>query len=83
MEIPLWLACIKLFSPSLVIVDAASMRTSGQQICSTLRQADEKLPIILIVDNDHFENHKGNTNNVLTWPFTHQKLVTGYGLIYR
>ncbi len=69
------LACLELFAPNLVIVDAASMRTSGRRICSTLRQVNVSLPILLIVDNDHFENQLGNANVVLAWPCTLQKII--------
>jgi DNA-binding response OmpR family regulator len=69
------LACLDLFTPDVVIVDAASLKTSGRRICSTLRQWDDELPIILIMDSDHLETPKAAANVVLTWPFTLQKLV--------
>jgi DNA-binding response OmpR family regulator len=68
------LACMALFAPTMIIVDAASMRTSGRRICNAIRQADARLPIILIVGQDYSENQTGNANVVLGWPCTLQKL---------
>ena len=61
--------------PDLVVVDAASLRTSGKRICQALRQEVDGLPILLVVDgkNDAVENRDANV--VLSMPFTVQKLV--------
>ncbi len=69
------LACFDYFRPDVVIVDAASMKTSGRRICTTLRQADDDLPILLILDSERLESPKQDANVVLTWPCTLQKLV--------
>ena len=37
-------------SPQLVVVNAASLRSSGVRICQSLQDKNEKLPIILILD---------------------------------
>lgn len=61
--------------PHLVIVDAASMRTSGKRICQSLRQHSEKLPIVLILDTEPDSSDKMGANVVLVQPFTLQKLI--------
>ena len=40
-------------SPDLVVVNAASLRSSGVRICQSLRDKNDKLPIILILDKDN------------------------------
>ena len=69
------LGCLVPFDPDIVIVDGASMRTSGRRICKTLRQADNDLAILLVVDGERIEDHGGVANVVLEWPCTFQKLV--------
>lgn len=60
--------------PSLVIINAATLRTSGRRICQALRERAEKPPILLILDNDH-DAEKVHADVVLVLPFTVQKLV--------
>ena len=60
----------------LVVVNAASMRTSGARICSSLKEKNPELPIILICDPDHnTELLKDMVNSLLVLPFTTRKLV--------
>lgn len=60
----------------LIVVNAASMRTSGTRICLTLREKYPALPIILISDRVHSgENIKASVNSELVLPFTTRKLV--------
>jgi len=61
--------------PNVVIVDAASLRTSGVRICQSFRKTDNDLPIILIVDQDISLPDVVDANLVLRLPFTVQKLV--------
>ena len=61
--------------PSVVIVDAASLRTSGVRICQSFRKTDNDLPIILIVDQDTTLPDVVDANLVLRLPFTVQKLI--------
>jgi DNA-binding response OmpR family regulator len=58
-----------------VIVDAASLRTSGVRICQSLRISADSLPIILIVDQNHTIPKTIDANLVLKLPFTVQKLI--------
>lgn len=69
------------FAPDLIIVNAASMRTSGKRICQSIRARSPQASIVLIEDGKTAENgDKENTadtlvNVVLTLPFTLQKLM--------
>ncbi|MCH7663687.1 MAG: response regulator transcription factor [Chloroflexi bacterium] len=60
----------------LVIVDAASMRTSGKRICQELRERVNGKPIMLISDPKRPLRKRDQVANViLTLPFTSRKLV--------
>jgi len=61
-------------NPDVVIVNAASMRTSGKRICQNLHEARNGIPVVLILDSDH-EVEKTEAEIVLTMPFTAQKLA--------
>jgi DNA-binding response OmpR family regulator len=61
--------------PDLVVVDAASLRTSGRRICQSLRREMEILPIVLILPKEYDKNEKVDANVVLNLPFTVQKLA--------
>lgn len=62
--------------PDVVVVYAASMRTSGTRICKSIRQQVNGLPILLISDPDNPVNENFDyANTVLTPPFTSRKLV--------
>lgn len=65
---------LKDIAPDLLIINAASMRSSGVRICKSIRERDHKLPIILIIDPSKTVN-KEIVDVVLTLPFTVQKLV--------
>lgn len=60
--------------PDLVLVDAASMRTSGRRICLSMRQKAPNIPIVLVVSEDDIAE-KVEVNVVLAEPFTLQKLL--------
>lgn len=61
-------------NPSLVIVNAPSLRSTGIRICRSIRKNDSKVPIILIVEKEK-TNEKECADSVLALPFTVQKLV--------
>lgn len=65
---------LKQTNPSLVIVNAPSLRSTGIRICLSLRKRDAKIPIILIVENDKLID-KDLADTILVLPFTVQKLV--------
>ena len=68
------IARLKEVSPSLVVINAASLRSTGLRICQSIREKDPKLPIILILENDK-DVGKDAADAVLVLPFTVQKLV--------
>lgn len=61
--------------PETILVDAASMRTSGKRICQSLHRKSPKTPVILIVDQNQTDVDKNDANVVLVHPFTLQKLL--------
>ena len=64
--------------PDLVVVDAASLRTSGKRICQTIRRELDGLPIILLVNKAQEPTEKVEADVVLTLPFTVQKLINRF-----
>lgn len=61
--------------PDVVVIDAASLRTSGVRICQSFRKIDNDLPIILIVNKKTSLPEIVDANLVLKLPFTTQKLI--------
>ena len=59
--------------PHVVVVNAASMRTSGVRICQSLREQGDSLPIILINEPENAPQETP-ANVVLILPFTIRKL---------
>ena len=66
---------IQQLNPKAIIIDAASMRTSGIRICTALRSALDKTPIILIAAENQKEIDENCADQVLRLPFTQQKLL--------
>jgi DNA-binding response OmpR family regulator len=62
------------FVPELIVVNAATLRTSGKRICQSLREKTTDIPILLILNEDR-ELEKMNADAILSLPFTAQKLV--------
>lgn len=62
-------------NPQLVVVDAASMRTSGKRICQTVHQKAPGVPVVLILEEGAVEPDRMDKEVVLVEPFTLQKLV--------
>jgi len=65
---------LKQSNPSMVVINAASLRSTGIRICLSLRKKDSKMPIILILDKEKPVD-KELADSVLALPFTVQKLV--------
>lgn len=61
--------------PDLVIIHAASLRTSGKKICRDLRTRSENLRVVLILGSDHKGSEDPCANVVLYLPFTIRKLL--------
>lgn len=68
------LARLDEIAPDLVIVNAASLRSSGKRICQSFKQQDAHLPVILILKQDHAYVDKNTADAILHLPFTIQKL---------
>lgn len=67
-------AKLKQSNATLVVINAASLRSTGIRICLSLRKKDSKIPIILILDKERPVD-KDLADSVLVLPFTIQKLV--------
>jgi DNA-binding response OmpR family regulator len=65
--------------PDLVVLNAASMRTSGRRICHTLKEKNEELPILVITTRELSINGDPSVNVVLELPFTVRKLLNRIG----
>ncbi len=61
-------------NPSLVVVNAASLRSTGLRICQSIREKNPKYPIILILKKEA-KVGKDVADAVLILPFTAQKLA--------
>ena len=60
----------------LVVVNAASMRTSGKRICQSIKERRSSVPILLISDPERvIKNNLECVNTILLLPFTTRKLV--------
>ena len=68
------LARLSTVTPDLIVVNAASLRSTGVRICQSLRAQNNKLPIILIIDPKKTVD-KSAADAVLALPFTPQKLI--------
>lgn len=67
-------AKLKQCNPGLVVINAASLRSTGIRICLSVRKWDPKVPIILILEKEKTVD-KELADSVLALPFTVQKLV--------
>ncbi len=67
-------AKLKQCNPNLVVINAASLRSTGIRICLSVRKWDSKVPIILILEKEKNVD-KELADAVLALPFTVQKLV--------
>jgi len=62
-------------NPHVIVINAPSIRSSGQRICRALRKKIAAIPIVLIVDSQEDEHAKDCSDVVLRLPFTLQKLL--------
>jgi len=67
--------------PHLVLINAASMRTSGRRICQSIGNQNGKLPIVLIADKNAKNVDELEARIVLKLPFTLQKLLNRIRLL--
>jgi DNA-binding response OmpR family regulator len=61
--------------PQLIVVDAASMRSSSKRICQSVRQHAPGIPLVLILEAGAAVPDKVEVEVALSEPFTLQKLV--------
>jgi DNA-binding response OmpR family regulator len=61
--------------PDIVVVNAASMRTSGKRMCQSIHAQMPDLPILVIASPDHPLINGECTSVILNLPFTIRKLV--------
>ena len=61
--------------PDVVVLDAASLKTSGARICRRIRASLNGTPILLIADQKSVPDPNAGANVVLTLPFTPRKLL--------
>jgi len=69
------LARLKENLPDLVLIDAASMQTSGQRICQSVREHANAIPVVLIIAKNANNTDRAGAHVILVWPFTLQKLL--------
>jgi len=65
---------LSVLNPDVVIIDAASMRTTGSRICESIRSKGSDLPIILINSPRKVPTNKVVADVKLVLPFTIRKL---------
>jgi DNA-binding response OmpR family regulator len=71
------LARLSPFAPDLIIINAASMRTSGKRICQSIRAHSHRAHIVLVTETQSTDSIEKEelADVVLPLPFTLQKLM--------
>lgn len=69
------MARIPSMNPDLVVINAASMRTSGKRICQSINDRNSNLPVLVIASPDHPLDDGECAKVILNLPFTVRKLV--------
>lgn len=59
----------------LVVINAATFRTSGKRVCNDIRNDWDKLPILMIANPDNPVSNEVGADVLLELPFTIRKLV--------
>jgi len=65
---------LKSFDPDLVVINAASLRSTGKRITRSLRAHADSIPIVLILNNDQSGVVDPSVDVILVFPFTSRKL---------
>ena len=63
------------FAPDIIVLDAASMRTTGTRICHRLHQSCDTCKIVLLVPENSKPSRKPYVDITLVQPFTSRKLL--------
>ena len=61
--------------PDVILINAASMQTSGKRIFQSIRQITPQIPVMLIVNSGNENQTKVSDEILLVLPFTLQKLL--------
>ncbi len=69
------LASLPEFDPNLVVINAASLRTSGKRISRAIRKELQGVPILLILDSQQKDLSEETADAILKLPFTSRKLL--------
>lgn len=64
-------------NPAVVVLDAASLKTSGSRMCRALVQQLNGTPIILLADRKNLPDENCGARLILVHPFTPRKLLNG------
>ena len=64
-------------SPDIVVLNAASLKTSGARICRRFRAALNSTPIIVVADKKSVPDGNCGATSTLVVPFTPRKLLNG------
>ncbi len=64
-------------SPDLVVLNAASLKTSGARICRRLKASLDSTPIVIIADKKNLPDANCGASATLVVPFTPRKLLNG------
>ena len=67
-------AKLKQTDPTVVVINAASLRSTGVRICHSIRKKDARMPIVLIVEKEKLPDSE-LADAIIALPFTAQKLV--------
>lgn len=64
-------------TPDIIVLNGASLRTSGERICSALRQQCDGVPLIYILKEKMSQpnSSQDNADVILRMPFTSRKLI--------
>lgn len=69
------LANLTVFDPDLIVIDAASLHSSGKRISRALKAKAQSVPILLIIDDQQSNLSDPSTDVLLILPFTARKLL--------
>lgn len=65
----------QMFDPALLILDAASLRTSGVRMCRQVKHSLNGVRIVLVVGEDITPDPRCGADSILVQPFTPRKLL--------
>jgi len=71
------LSTLKNYTPDLVVIDAASLRTSGFRMCRNIRATLNGTPILLVTEEGKTAEPQSGASLTLVQPFTPRKLLNG------